>query len=205
MLRIPRPFRTDPNTQPGLSGGAMEAVSSSLFLSQVSPVKALVATSMAVILLAGCAAQPPAPVEDRGAGLEERVRAPAPEQEEERGLQVYPLRNPAVTELTESAREAERAGDLERATVLLERALRIQPRDPELVQYMAEVQLAKGDWAQAESYAARSFDVGPRVGELCSRNWRTIRVAREEQGNLEGARRAAERVQECPVETPERF
>ncbi len=156
-----------------------------------------------VILLAACAGQPPAPVEQREEPVEERVRAPS--QDEERGLQVYPLRNPAVTELTESAREAERAGDLDRATVLVERALRIQSRDPELIQYMAELQLAKGDWEQAENYAARSFDVGPRVGELCSRNWRTIQVAREEQGKTEGARRAGERIAGCPVEVPERF
>ncbi len=153
--------------------------------------------------LAACAAQPPAPVEDRSTPVDERVRAPA--QDEERGLQVYPLQNPAVTELVESAREAEEAGDLDRALMLGERALRIQSRDPELVQYVAELYLAKGDWAQAESHAARSFDVGPRVGELCSRNWRTIQVAREEQGNEEGARRAGERIAGCPVELPERF
>jgi uncharacterized protein HemY len=101
-------------------------------------------------LLAACATQPPAPVEDRS--VAEQVRAPAAEQA--RGLQVYPLRNPAVAELTDAARAAESANDLDRATILLERALRIEPRDPELLQYMAEVQLEKGAWDQAESYAS---------------------------------------------------
>ncbi len=152
-------------------------------------------------LLGACAAQPPAPVEDRS--VAEEVRAPAAEQAS--GLQVYPLRNPAVTELADAAGAAENAGDLDRATILLERALRIEPRDPELLQYMAEVQLEKGVWDQAENYASRSFDVGPRVGELCQRNWRTIALARERQGRDDAARRARERLAQCQVEAPERF
>jgi tetratricopeptide (TPR) repeat protein len=116
------------------------------------------------MILAACAAQAPAPVEDRN--VAEQVSAPAAE--ETRGLQVYPLRNPAVTELTEAAAQAERDGDLERAAVLLERALRIEPRDPELLQNMAEIKLGQGEWEQAESYAGRSFDVGPRSANCAS-------------------------------------
>jgi tetratricopeptide (TPR) repeat protein len=158
---------------------------------------------LGVTLLAACASQPPAPVEDRS--VAEQVRAPAPAAEDPRGLQVYPLRNPAVTELTEAARSAEAENDLDRATILLERALRIEPRDPELLQYMAEVQLDKGEWSQAENYASRSFDVGPRVGELCQRNWRTMALARERQGRDDAARQARDRLDQCRVEAPERF
>lgn len=151
--------------------------------------------------LAACAGQPPAPVEDRG--VDEQVRAPAAEQA--RGLQVYPMRNPAVAELSEAASRAEEQGDLERASMLLERALRIEPRDPALLQHMAEIKLERGDWEQAESHASRSFDVGPRVGELCQRNWRTMALARERSGRTDAARRARERLDECQVEIPERF
>ncbi len=165
-----------------------------------SPLKALT-TGLAAVILAACAVQPPAPVEDRS--VAEQVRAPAAEQP--RGLQVYPLRNPAVTELTEAATAAEHEGDLERATMLLERALRIEPRDPELLQHMAEIQLEKRSWEQAESHASRSFDVGPRVGELCQRNWRTMALARERQGRDDAARQARERLEQCRVEVPERF
>ena len=153
------------------------------------------------VVMAACATQPPAPVEDRS--VAEQVRAPAAEQAS--GLQVYPLRNPAVAELADAAQVAENDGDLDRATILLERALRIEPRDPELLQYMAEVQLDKGAWDQAENYASRSFDVGPRVGELCQRNWRTMALARERQGRDDAARRARERLAQCQVEAPERF
>lgn len=152
-------------------------------------------------LLTACAGQPPAPVEDRG--VAEEVRAPAAEQSS--GLQVYPMRNPAVAELTEAASEAESEGDLDRATILLERALRIEPRDPELLQHMAEIKLERGDWEQAESHASRSFDVGPRVGELCQRNWRTMALARERTGRHDAAQRARDRLDQCQVEVPERF
>ncbi len=157
--------------------------------------------SICTLLLAACATQPPAPVEDRS--LIEQVRASEPEQAP--GLQVFPLRNPAVDELISAAEQAERDGDLGRAAMLLERAIRIEPRDPELLQNMAEVRLAQGDWEQAESNASRSFDVGPRVGELCQRNWRTMALARERTGRHEEAHRARERMQECRVEPPPRF
>lgn len=160
---------------------------------------------IAIVLLVGCAAQPPAPVDHRAEGsreVSERVRAPAGETA---GLQVYPLRNPAVGELAEAAREAENRGDLQEATRLLERALRIEARDPELLQHMAELQLARGHHDQAENYAARSFELGPRVGELCVRNWRTLSMAREEQGNAAGAAEALDRAEQCRVERPPRY
>lgn len=154
-----------------------------------------------VSLVAACATRAPDSSEDRS--VAERVRAPAPE--EPRGLQVYPLRNPAVAELIEAAERAWKDDDLERATLLLERALRIEPRDPELLQHMADVKFASQDWEQAESYANRSFDVGPRVGELCRRNWRTIAVAREQLGYRQSALLARERLETCQVEPPPRY
>ena len=158
---------------------------------------------LALGLLAGCATTSlsPAPVEQRT--VEEQVRAPAAE--ETRGLQVYVLRNPAVVELRDSAAEAEARGDLDRAALLLERALRIESRDPELLQDMAEIRLAQGNWSQAESYARRSFDTGPRVGEICQRNWRTIALAMEREARFDEASNARQRLSNCQVEPPPRF
>lgn len=161
-------------------------------------------SGLLVLIVAGlgaCATQSPAPVDERVAA--EQVRAPAAA--EASGLQVFPLRNPAVAELSEAAVQAEQAGDLSRAATLLERAIRIEPRDPELLQQMAEVRLDQAQWDQAESHARRSFDVGPRVGELCQRNWRTIALARERQGDFDGARSARERLEACRVVPPPRF
>jgi tetratricopeptide (TPR) repeat protein len=145
------------------------------------------------VLLPACSTTGPAPVEERE--IETRVRAPA--REESAGVQVFPLQNPAVVQLTEDAREAEHAGQYDQASVLLERALRIQPRDPQILQQMAEVKLQEDDYQQALNFAVRSYDTGPRVGEICNRNWRTISVAREHLKDENGAREAERRAGQC--------
>ncbi|NNL94101.1 MAG: tetratricopeptide repeat protein [Xanthomonadales bacterium] len=152
-------------------------------------------------LLVSCASRTPAPVEDRE--VEKRVRTPARQDSE--GVQVRPLQNPAVIQLTDEARRAEHAGDFDQAAVLLERALRIQPRDPEILQHMAEVQLSKEDYEQALSFAIRSYDIGPRVGEICARNWRTIGVAKEHLDDPAGAREAEQRSGQCMNTRPAGF
>lgn len=157
--------------------------------------------ALSCLLLVACASSGPAPVEERE--VEQQVRLPA--REDNAGVQVYPLQNPAVTELTAQADRAEAAGDLGQAAVLLERALRIQPRDPQLLQHMAEVQLQRQDYQQALSFAIRSHDSGPRVGELCARNWRTVAVSRERLGDPAGASEARERSEQCSVTRPERL
>ena len=153
-----------------------------------------------VVLMAGCAGWTPPPSGESAppppsTEVDTRVREPA--REDSAGVQVYPLQNPAVKELRTEAEQAESAGDFNRAAVLLERALRIQPRDPELLQGMAEVQLRMQDYQQALNFAVQSYDSGPRVGEICSRNWRTISVARERLGDAGGSTEAERRAAQC--------
>jgi len=142
------------------------------------------------LLLAACSTPPPAPDE-----VNTRVRTPASQDSE--GVQVYSLQNPAVKQLIAQADGAEKAGQLDQAGAYIERALRIQPRDPQLLQQMAEIKLQKEDWQQALNFAQRSYDIGPRVGEICSRNWRTISVAREHLDDASGASDAARRATQC--------
>ncbi len=123
------------------------------------------------------------------------MREPAKQDSE--GIQVFPLQNPAVKELLAEAGTAESEGDFGQAASLLERALRIQPRDPEILQSIAEVQLQVKDYEQALSFATRSYDLGPRVGEICSRNWHTISVSRERLGDNDGSEAAAVKAKEC--------
>lgn len=153
----------------------------------------------ALALLASCSSHAPAPVEDRE--ISTRVRTPA--SQDSAGVQVYSLQNPAVKQLTAQAREAETRGDLAQAGSYLERALRIQPQDPQLLQFMAEVKLQERDYQQALNFAVKSYDTGPRVGEICSRNWRTISVAREYLGDSGGASEAEARAGRCMNTKPE--
>ena len=152
-------------------------------------------------LLSACAGPAPIPVEDRE--VQKQVREPA--QQEKSGVQVFPLQNPAVKTLLEDAREAEKHADYDLAAVSLERALRIQPRDPEILQFMAEIQLHKKDYEQALNFAIRSYDTGSRVGEICGRNWHTIAVAREHAGDASGAAQARQRAGECINAKPKSY
>jgi len=153
------------------------------------------------LVVSACATNKPAPVEERE--VTTRIREPARQDSE--GVQVFPLQNPAVKELLADASAAEAGGDFDQAATLLERALRIQPRDPEILQHMAEVQLQKDDYEQALNFAVRSYDTGPRVGEICSRNWRTISVAREHLGDNNGSVEAEQRATACMNTKPGRL
>ncbi len=75
--------------------------------------------------------------------------------------------------------------------------MRIEPRDPQLLQHMAEIELQKEDYKQALNFAEKSYDIGPRVGEICSRNWRTISVAKEHLNDHKGAGEAEKRATRC--------
>ena len=142
---------------------------------------------------------------DPGWGDEVDTRVRQPAQQDSAGIQVFPLENPAVTQLMADAGSAESNGDYDQAAGLLERALRIQPQNPEILQSMAEVQLGVRDYQQALNFAVRSYDLGPRVGEICSRNWRTISVAREYLGDHRGSVEAEKKAGNCMSTKPKGF
>jgi len=156
-------------------------------------------------VLAACAGPPPvrqevpppvpAEQQDTPAEVQKQVREPA--RRDSAGVQVYPLQNPAVKALLADAAKAEEHGDYDGAASALERAMRIQPKDPEALQSMAEIQLHRKDYQQALNFATRSYDDGARVGEICSRNWRTISVARGHLGDSSGAAQAELRASQC--------
>ena len=130
-------------------------------------------------LLAGCATAPaPAP-----APAPEVTPAPVPAPRAE---------NVAVAGLMETARADVAAGRLANAAASLERALRIEPRNPRLWQELARVRLKQGQYAQAESVAARSNSWAGSDNALRAENWRLIAEAREARGDADGARAALE-------------
>ena len=130
-------------------------------------------------ILGGCATvQPPAPVSEPGS-----APVPAPR---------APIENAAVASLMDGARADVAAGRLVNAAASLERALRIEPRNPRLWQELARVRLRQGDYAQAESVAARSSSWAGGDNRLRAENWRLIAQAREARGDAAGARAALE-------------
>ena len=119
--------------------------------------------ALAVLLVGACstAPTPPAPVEP----------APPPPS-------AGPRENTAVAGLMESARTDAAAGRLPSAAASLERALRIEPRNPRLWQQLARVRLQQGDFAQAESLAARSNSYAGGDSTLRAENQRIVDEAR---------------------------
>ncbi len=71
------------------------------------------------------------------------------------------------------------AGQWEQAAALLERALRIEPRNAWLWHHLATVRLRQGRYAQAVSLANKSSSLAPGDAALQAKNRRLIEEARE--------------------------
>src|SRR5207244_10154057 len=118
--------------------------------------------------------------------------APAPAPLPSPSAKPAPPETVAVAGLMRSARADTAAGRLANAAASLERALRIEPRNPRLWHELAGVRLKQGDYAQAESTAARSNSWAGADNALRAENWRLIAHAREARGDAEGAKGALE-------------
>lgn len=98
--------------------------------------------------------------------------------------------SPAVVALLNKARDATRQGHMQRAEVLLERTVRIEPRNPTLWNYLAKLHLYQGRLHQAIGLAARSNALAGNDKKLRASNWRIIAHARYKQGDMAGAEAA---------------
>ncbi len=154
----------------------------------------------AIVSLAACTAQ--LPVTEQDAPVVEE-RSQSLESERQTGEQkpatakTYAYRTPsssagrsAVADLREKARLQTDQGKLNQAAALLERALRIQPRDALLWNQLADIRLRQKRYPQAESLARKSISLAGQQTRLKVRNWRMIATARQQSGNPEGAKRA---------------
>jgi len=101
--------------------------------------------------------------------------------------------NPAVMGLWEQARADSTGHKLQSAVAGIERALRIEPRNPWLWQELARLHLAQAEYEQAENLAARSNSWAGSNNALRAANWRLIATAREARADIEGAQAAAAR------------
>jgi hypothetical protein len=126
--------------------------------------------AIVLLLLAGCGTtyQTPAPVETPGAPP---PAATPPKQE-----------NVAIAGLMDSARSDASSGKLGSAAATLERALRIEPRNPRLWHELAKVRYRQADYTQAESLAARSNTYAGSDADLRAANQKLIADARAARG-----------------------
>lgn len=103
---------------------------------------------------------------------------------------------PAVLRLLNQARGELMAGRPEQAVAALETALDIEPRNPYVWQQLASTHLAQHQADQAEHKAQRSNSFARGNPWIEVENWRLIAAARQERGDLAGARLARERMTE---------
>jgi predicted Zn-dependent protease len=134
--------------------------------------RALRATFALAALLSGCAGPPLQPSAPES--------APAPEP-------AARIESVAVASLMDGARTDADAGRLGQAAASLERALRIEPRNPRIWHELARVRLAQGDYMQVEGLAARSNTWARTDPALRAENWKLIAQAREARGDAQGA------------------
>lgn len=106
-----------------------------------------------------------------------------------------PSENAAVMALLRKSQNQSSAGQWEAAGASLERALRIEPRNPVLWQKLARVRLAQQDYPQAENLAAKSSALAGNDRRLRAENWRIIGEARSKRGDRAGAKAAFERAE----------
>ncbi len=118
---------------------------------------------LALLLVTACASiEQPAPVEEPPQPTEAQT----------------PSENIAVAGLMDTARGDVAANRLGSAAATIERALRIEPRNPRLWHELAKVRLKQGDYAQAESTAQRSNAWAGSDADLRAANQRIIEDAR---------------------------
>lgn len=103
--------------------------------------------------------------------------------------------SPAVLALLANAREAQEAGRYGHAASALERALKVEPRNPRLWHRLALIRFRQGRHAEAAALALRSRSLAGGDPDLDSRNWRLTAAARHALGDEEGARAALRRAE----------
>ena len=103
--------------------------------------------------------------------------------------------NPAVLALLDQAKLQAQQGDGERAAATLERAIRIEPRDPWLWHRLAVLRLQQQRYRDAIDMANKSNALADDDKLLLSGNYQVIAQALAAAGDREGAERARARSQ----------
>jgi tetratricopeptide (TPR) repeat protein len=98
--------------------------------------------------------------------------------------------NHAVIALLDLAQRDNDAGRREAAGASLERALRIEPRNPWLWHELGQLRLIQGQYEQAISLARKSTSFAGQERRLQALNWRLIGNAHVAQGDQAGAEEA---------------
>jgi len=102
--------------------------------------------------------------------------------------------SPAVLALIKKARVNAINGEIDKAMLRLERAVRIEPSNATVWHYMAKLFLQKENYKQASGYASKSISLAGNNKPLVIDNWRVIAHAQYRLGNTKGAQAAQDSI-----------
>lgn len=97
---------------------------------------------------------------------------------------------PAVVALLDQAEAQRTEGQLDRSVATVERALRIEPRNPRLWLRLSELRLAMAMPERAEQLAMKAKALAVANPVVIERSWRVIAQARYQRGDTAGAAEA---------------
>lgn len=120
-------------------------------------------------------------------------------------VEVQPLRDPAVDGFLKQASDLEAAQNFVDAVAAVDRALKLAPDAPEILQLKAELLIGLHRYADAEALARKSFELGPRLGSLCARNWQTVVETRRAAKDEASATSAQAQVAACKIPPRQRL
>ncbi len=98
--------------------------------------------------------------------------------------------SPAVVALLTDADRSRSAGDLDAAVMAMERALRIDSRNPTLTYKLAQLRIKQNKPQLAEELAGKAALLAGSDLDLKRKSWMLIAEARRMQQNLQGAKEA---------------
>lgn len=101
--------------------------------------------------------------------------------------------NPALQSLVAQAEQRQRQGDAATAASLLERAIRIAPRDPAGYEALSQLRWQQGRLQEAEQLALRALALPQLTAEENQRLWQRVADCRQARGDETGAETARQR------------
>jgi len=122
--------------------------------------------------------------------VEEQSIELEPEELPSQPVELSSSSSPAVVALLSDADKFVITGKNQEAVASIERAIRIEPKNPVLWHKLGQVRLQEGKWDQAIAMAKKSNVLAAGNRLLQSENWMIIAKAKEGQGDVAGATHA---------------